>query len=271
MVQSVLGAKSLKEGQLGTNFTAWLKILDVPLFILPGILCFVLFPTLENPDEAYMTMVSELLPSGMVGLIVTVLMAALISTIASALNSLGAIVTLDIYVRRFKPAASQRQVVSFGRWVALVGSVVSVFLASLISKAQGMDLFSLFQSILSFLAPPISAVFIVGVCWKRASSLAANVTLIFGTLVSLGIGFCFLSGFPSTQAWPHFLLLSFLIFAGLCLLMVGVTLVDKTTEREPSEMSLRSEDSKSADLEKSVKTAWLLLGITMVCLYIVFN
>ncbi|MFW5831445.1 MAG: SLC5 family protein, partial [Prolixibacteraceae bacterium] len=89
MVQSVLGAKNLKQGQLGANFTAWLKILDVPIFYLPGILCFVLYPGLSDPNEAYMTMVTRTLPVGMVGLIMAVLIAALVSTIDSALNSLS--------------------------------------------------------------------------------------------------------------------------------------------------------------------------------------
>ena len=87
MVQSVLGAKNLKEGQLGANFIGWLKILDVPLFILPGIVCYVLFPQLKNPDEAYMTMVTQLFPAGLRGLIIVVLIAALISTIGSAYSS----------------------------------------------------------------------------------------------------------------------------------------------------------------------------------------
>ena len=65
MVQPVLAARNLNEGQLGTNFTGWLKILDVPLYILPGVICLALFPTLENPDEAYLTMVENLFPVGM--------------------------------------------------------------------------------------------------------------------------------------------------------------------------------------------------------------
>ncbi len=99
MVQSVLGAKSLKQGQLGANFTGWLKILDVPLFILPGILCYVLFPDLDDPDKAYMTMVTELFPPGMQGLVMAVLIAALVSTVDSALNALSTVFTMDIYVK----------------------------------------------------------------------------------------------------------------------------------------------------------------------------
>ena len=67
MVQPVLAAKNLKEGQKGANFTGWLKILDVPLYILPGILCLALYPELANPDEAYMTMVTNLFPTGGLG------------------------------------------------------------------------------------------------------------------------------------------------------------------------------------------------------------
>ncbi|HTN35943.1 MAG TPA: hypothetical protein VL053_02655, partial [Arachidicoccus sp.] len=84
MVQTVLGARNLEQGQLGANFIGWLKILDVPLFILPGILCFVLFPHLKNPDEAYLVMVTQLFPEGMKGLIIVVLIAALVSNIGSA-------------------------------------------------------------------------------------------------------------------------------------------------------------------------------------------
>ena len=81
MVQPVLAAKSLKQGQLGANLTGWLKILDVPLYIVPGIICFALFPTLQNPDEAYMTLVTNLFPVGMVGMVMAVLTAAMVSTV----------------------------------------------------------------------------------------------------------------------------------------------------------------------------------------------
>jgi len=83
MVQSVLGARSLEQGQLGANFIGWLKILDVPLFIIPGVLCYILYPHLSNPDEAYLTLVTRLFPPGMRGLIIVVLIAALVGNIGS--------------------------------------------------------------------------------------------------------------------------------------------------------------------------------------------
>ena len=99
MVQSVLGAKSLKQGQLGASFIGWLKILDVPLFILPGVICFVLYPHLANPDAAYLTLVTNIFPMGMKGLIIVVLMAALIGNVGSSLNSVSTVYTMDIYLK----------------------------------------------------------------------------------------------------------------------------------------------------------------------------
>src|SRR6185312_4784518 len=101
MVQSVLGARSLEQGQLGANFIGWLKILDVPLFILPGVLCYILYPHLHNPDEAYLTLVTRLFPAGMRGLIIVVLIAALVGNIGSSLNSVSTVFTMDIYIRKF--------------------------------------------------------------------------------------------------------------------------------------------------------------------------
>lgn len=97
MVQPVLAAKDLSEGQKGANFTGWLKILDVAIYIIPGIVCFALWKTgffgnmTIEADNAYMTLVSSLFPVGMVGLVLAVLTAALISTIGSALNALSTV------------------------------------------------------------------------------------------------------------------------------------------------------------------------------------
>ena len=101
MVQSVLGARDLKQGQLGANFIGWLKILDVPLFIIPGVLCYILYPHLSNPDEAYLTLVTRLFPPGMRGLIIVVLIAALVGNIGSSLNSVSTVFTMDIYIKKY--------------------------------------------------------------------------------------------------------------------------------------------------------------------------
>lgn len=271
MVQSVLGAKSLKQGQLGANFTGWLKILDVPLFIIPGMICLVLFPALADPTEAYMTMVSNLLPPGMVGLIVTVLMAALISTIASALNSLSTLLMLDVYVKRIKPQATRKEIVFKGRITTLIGAVISIMLSLLIATMRDMDLFSFFQAILGFLAPPITTVFLVGVIWRRATSRAANIVLGVGTIISLGIGYCFLNQIPNADFWPHFLFLSFLIFAGLSVLMILISKLTGSDGTVSTMPTLKETYQTHVKIAPIVKWAWGLLIVAMIALYIIFN
>ncbi|MEJ5995013.1 sodium/solute symporter [Pedobacter sp. Du54] len=269
MVQSVLGAKNLKEGQLGANFIGWLKILDVPLFILPGIICFVLYPQLKNPDEAYLTMVTQLFPAGLKGLIIVVLIAALISTIGSALNSLSTVFTMDIYVKRYKPNASPTTIKKTGRWVVLVGSLISIFITIGIDSIKGLNLFDVFQSVLGFIAPPMSAVFLFGVLWNKTTTRAANFVLIFGTLFSLGTGVLYLWVFPNgTYNWPHFLLLSFYIFAFLSILAFFITITDKAGQKNHQAL-LKIDLSAKPDFQ--VKFLWVLLILVMVALYIFFN
>jgi SSS family solute:Na+ symporter len=270
MVQSVLGAKNLQQGQLGANFTGWLKIFDVALFIIPGIACFVLFPGLNDPDEAYMTMVTRLFPVGMTGLIMAVLIAALISTIDSALNSLSTVFTMDIFVKKYKPGATQKDIIYIGRLVTVIGAVLAIFLTLAIDSIKGLKLFDIFQAILGFLAPPMAVVFLFGVLWKKTTTRAANVALTAGTIISLGTGVFYLWIFPSEKYafWPHFLLVSFLLFLVIAFITYVVTRLDSTAT---------GNDQKSLDYGKislpgkKILIPWILLILTMTGLYIFFN
>lgn len=269
MVQSVLGAKSLKQGQLGANFIGWLKILDVPLFILPGIVCFVLFPELKNPDEAYMTMVTQLFPTGMRGLIIVVLIAALISTIGSALNSLSTVFTMDIYVKKYAPNASQKSIVKTGRMVVLVGSLLSIIVTLGINSIKGLNLFDIFQSILGFIAPPMSVVFLFGVLWNKTTTRAANFALTVGTILSMGTGVLYLWVFPNTTyEWPHFLLLSFYIFVVLAVITYIISIFDKKGQSDHKSLLKIADEAKP---DKQVKILWVILSLVMIALYVFFN
>lgn len=274
MVQPVLAAKNLREGQIGTNFTGWLKILDVALYILPGIICFALFKdTLQNPDEAYLTMVENLFPVGMVGLVFAVLTACLVSTIGSALNALSTVFTMDIYVKRFRPDASQRRINYVGRLVTVIGAVIAIVLTVAIDSIKGLNLFNVFQSVLGFIAPPMATVFLLGVFWKKASARGANLTLTAGTAFCLLVGVLYL--WP--PAWlttlltnngivmPHFMMLSFYLFVILMVAMMVVSLLDKKSERHDIPRPIHE------DTGMFVKVAWFALVVVMVSLYIFFN
>ena len=198
IVQRVLGAKNVRHGQLGCVFTAFLKVLPPFIFMLPGIICFALHPGLEDQDTAFMVMVSNYMPPGMVGLVIAVLIAAMISTVDSGLNSFSTVFTLDIYVRRFRPDAQPREVKNIGRVVTLLVAVFSMFLA-LWFNTLDKDLFNLFQGIIAFVAPPMAAVFLIAVLWRRATASAALWTLVVGSVVSVGAGICHLEDWPAAS------------------------------------------------------------------------
>ncbi len=267
MVQPVLAAKDLREGQLGTNFTGWLKILDVALYILPGIICFALFgDTLKNPDEAYLTMVENLFPVGMVGLVFAVLTACLVSTIGSALNALSTVFTMDIYVKRFNPNASQRRINYVGRIVTVIGAAIAIVLTVAIDSIKGLNLFNVFQSVLGFIAPPMAAVFVLGIFWRRTTTRAANFALTIGTVFCLVVGVLYLWPPEWLQfPWPHFMMLSFELFVILAVCMAIISLTDSDKKHYEIPAPIHKEYSKLA------VGLWIALAIVMICLYIYFN
>jgi len=269
MVQSVLGAKNLEQGQLGVNFIGWLKVLALPLFIIPGILCYVLFPGLKDPNEAYMTMVTSLFPPGMNGLVIVVLIAVLVGTIGSSLNALSTVFTTDVYVKRIHPAATNAQVIKTGRITVVAGCIFAVLVALAIDNIKGLNLFDIFQSVLGFIAPSLSVVFLLSVFWKRTTKKAVNSILSYGSAFSLGTGVVYLWILTPDKYhfWPHYLLLSFYIFAILFIAAIVISLADGSPQTNGQKMI-------SADMPVTsarVKILFTLLGIAIVCLYIFFN
>lgn len=270
MVQSVLGAKNLEQGQLGVSFIGWLKILSLPLFIITGILCYVLFPGLKDPNEAYMTMVTNLFPPGMNGLVIVVLIAVLVGTIGSSLNSLSTVFTMDIYVKKINPKATNKEIINMGRWVVVVGCIFAIVVVLAIDNIKGLNLFDVFQSVLGFIAPPLSVVFLLTVFWKRTTRKAVNFTLSIGSIISLGTGICYLWIFPSANYafWPHYLVLSFLIFMVLLVLAILISLLDKS----PSIYVVNAQHQANVEQPtKRVWISWAALAVIMIGLYIFFN
>jgi SSS family solute:Na+ symporter len=228
-----------------------------------------LHPDLDDPDYAYMTMVTDLLPTGMVGLIVAVLIAALVSTIDSGLNSFSTVFTLDIYCRSFRPHANTREIVWVGRVVTAVAALIAVACA-LAMDTVARNLFDLLQSIIAYLAPPMAAVFVVGIAWKRATPAAALAVLVLGTIISLATGFCQLTDWPNPDFWPHYMLLSFYLFAGLVGLMIFVSVL---TGRPPSggELPILGGACARSQAGGLVWVMWGLLAAIMAGLYVFFN
>ncbi len=272
IVQRALGAKSLKEAQKGILFTSYLKILVPIIFFLPGIVCVALYPDLEDPDSAFMTMVVNHLPSGMIGLIVSVLLAALISTVNSMLNSASTIFTLDIYKNVSKTPKSQNHLQRVGQVVTGLVAFLGLFIAYGLSAVKGMNLFDLINSIFSFLSPSLAVVFLLGITWKKSSRTAAYYTLVLGNIPCIIIGVLYLAGWPSKEFWPHFLMLSFYLFAGLLLFMVFLSYWFPDKERI-SWPTLRETylDSAGNSGIRNLWIGWAGLAVIMGFLYVIFN
>ena len=202
IVQRVLSGKDQKEARRGTIFGAYLKMLPVFLFLIPGMIAFALTKkpdsaigaqlaaallpdaatgALQNPDLAFPMLVNTLLPVGLKGVVICGILAALMSSLASLYNSSAMLYTIDIYKRRH-PDTDEKKLVRIGR-IATVVVVVLGVLWIFVIQAMGKSLYDYIQSIQSLLAPAIAAVFLLGVCWKKTSPKAGMWTLIAGLVL----------------------------------------------------------------------------------------
>ena len=217
-----------------------------------------------------MTMVTNLFPPGMNGLVIVVLIAVLVGTIGSSLNSLSTVFTMDVYAKKINPNATNKEIIKVGRLTVIAGCAFAVMMALAIDNIKGLNLFDVFQSVLGFIAPPLSVVFLLTVYWKRTTRKAVNFTLSAGSAFSLGVGATYLwiltpDKFPY---WPHYLLLSFYIFAFLFIVAILISLLDKSPEiYKPNVEQVRN----TLKPTRRVKIAWTMLCVVMVLLYIIFR
>lgn len=182
VVQRTLGARSIDHGRWGALMAGFIKLAFLFLFIFPGVMALTLYDDLDNPDTVFPTLVFDLLPVGLRGLIIAAVIAAITSTVDSILNSASTIVTMD-FVKTLKPETSDRGLVLIGRISTVVALVVAIIWAPFI--AQFDTLYEYLQSVLSYLVPPVVAVFLMGIAWKRVNATAAFLTLV--VLQPLGV------------------------------------------------------------------------------------
>ncbi|MDR0908048.1 MAG: sodium:solute symporter [Rikenellaceae bacterium] len=199
IVQRVLSGKNQKEARRGTIFGAYLKLLPVFLFLIPGMIAFALHQkyvgagsgflpmladgTTVNSDAAFPTLVAKLLPAGVKGLVVCGILAALMSSLASLFNSSAMLFTIDFY-KRFKPQTPEKRLVVIGQ-IATVVIVVLGILWIPIMKSVGNVLYTYLQDVQSVLAPGIAAAFLLGITWKRTSAKGGMWGLIVGMVIGL--------------------------------------------------------------------------------------
>ena len=188
IVQRVLAAKDEKNARLGPLFCAFLKIFPVFLFVLPGVICVALVQNNafhgdapQTAADTYTFMLTHLLPVGLKGLVAAALLAAAMQTCSAALNSTATLVAYDLF-KRYKPAVEDHQLVFIGKLTIVVGTVLAIIASPIFGHYT--TIFEGINKLISYVSPPVTAVFLLGIFWKRASSRAALITLIAG--IALG-------------------------------------------------------------------------------------
>ncbi|WP_053971278.1 sodium:solute symporter [Mangrovimonas sp. ST2L15] len=256
IVQRVLSGKNLKESRRGTIFGAYLKLLPVFLFLIPGMIAFAIhqqsvgaggegfLPFLENgnpnADAAFPTMVAKLLPAGVKGLVVCGILAALMSSLASLFNSSAMLFTIDFY-KKIRPNTPEKKLVTIGQIATLVIVILGILWIP-IMRSVGDVLYTYLQDVQSVLAPGIAAAFLLGITWKRTTAQGGMWGLISGLVIGLtrlGAKVYYTNNLDAADSVFKYLFfdLNWLFFCGwmflFCILIVvGVSMMTKAPSPE---------------------------------------
>ena len=254
IVQRVLSGKNEKESRRGTIFGAYLKLLPVFLFLIPGMIAFALhqkyagdggfLPLLAdgtpNADAAFPTLVAKILPAGVKGLVVCGILAALMSSLASLFNSSAMLFTIDFW-KRLKPETSEKSLVRIGQTATVVIVILGILWIP-IMRSVGNVLYNYLQDVQSVLAPGIAAAFLLGITWKRASAKGGQWGLLSGIIIGLtrlGAKVYYSNATDAGDSWFKAVFYDFnwLFFCGVmlvvcCLIVIIVSLCTEAPEEK---------------------------------------
>jgi SSS family solute:Na+ symporter len=252
IIQRALGAKDIREAQKGIVLAAFLKLLMPVIIVLPGIAAAALAPNLARPDEAYPHLMA-MLPTGILGLVFAALIAAIVASMGSKINSIATIFTMDVY-RPLRPQTSQQRLVLIGRITAVVALIVAILSAKPLLGSFDQA-FQYIQEFTGFFTPGICVIFLLGMFWERCTATGALVAAIASAVLSFALKFL----------WPS---LPFMDRVGLVFLAcfgVAVVLSLLQTRRDPAlRVELKQIDySTSAGFNLSA----LVISAILIALY----
>ena len=247
IVQRVLSARDEGHAKSGAIFAGFLKLLPVFLLVVPGLIAFALYRGLFqvdaagkviNGDIAFPTLIVNLLPTGLVGMMIAALLAALMGGMASVINSASTLVTLDFY-KKLRPQASERQLVNFGRAATAVMVVLGMLWVPLIPYMSS-QLYLYLQSVQAYISPPIAACFILGILWPRLNGAGALASLLTGFVLGAArfiMEILVKTGRAPDAAWVrclvgvNFLHYAIFMFAVCSAVLVAVSFLGPAPER----------------------------------------
>ncbi|XP_030671070.1 sodium/glucose cotransporter 1 isoform X3 [Nomascus leucogenys] len=253
IVQRCLSAKNMSHVKAGCTLCGYLKLLPMFIMVMPGMISRILYTdkiACVVPSEcekycgtkvgctniAYPTLVVELMPNGLRGLMLSVMLASLMSSLTSIFNSASTLFTMDIYTK-VRKRASEKELMIAGRLFILVLIGISIAWVPIVQSAQSGQLFDYIQSITSYLGPPIAAVFLLAIFWKRVNEPGAFWGLILGFLIGIsrmitefayGTGSCMEpSNCPTIICGVHYLYFAIILFAISVITIVVISLLTK--------------------------------------------
>ena len=262
IVQRVLSAQNETQARRGTIFGAYLKLLPIFMFFIPGLIAFAMTKSgqlsYDSSDQVFPTLVRELLPSGMRGLVAGGLLAALMSSLSSVFNSCSTLFTMDIY-KKLKPNASEKKLVVVGRIATGIIVISGILWIPLMKVVSSGGLYQYLQSVQAYIAPPIAAVFLLGIFWNRINSRGALAALVGGFSagmfrLALEINKANLSGFLYDFADLNFLYFAIFSFLACIALMITVSLLNPAPDLNRISGLTYATTSKN-DLKES-KNSW---------------
>jgi SSS family solute:Na+ symporter len=222
----VLAARDEKQARLGPLFCAFIKILPVFFFVLPGVICvglvqrgFFLGEGPETARDTYTFMITHMLPIGLKGLVTAAMLAAAMQTCSAALNSTATLFAYDIF-KRYRPQTTDHQLVVIGKVTTVVATVLSIVSSPLFEHYK--TIFEGLNVLICYIAPPITAVFLLGVFWRRASGKAAYLTMVVGALLG-GVIFV-LDWYKDITGWNlNYMMAAFYlcVFCGLLMIVAS--------------------------------------------------
>jgi len=290
IVQRTLAANNITIGRRGAIFGAYLKLLPILIFLVPGIIAYAL--TIQNPevfsvidpdtgleraDRAFPMLVTTLLPVGLKGLVAGGLMAALMSSLASVFNSCSTIFTIDIY-KQISPNKSELFLVNVGKLATVVIVVLGIAWIPIMEKIGGGVMYQYLQNVQAYIAPPVTTVFLLGIIWKRVNAQAAIVTLFSGLfLLILRLGSeiasnegIIIDGFLYEFASINFSYMAIWMFLFSVALCISVSLMTSEPDYKRIEGlsygTLTESDRISS--EKSYSTIDIILSLVLVLIVV---
>jgi len=244
IVQRCLAGKNEKEARRGTIFAAYLKLLPFFIFLIPGLIAYALHAQgklqLEDTNAAFPTMVKAIMPVGLRGVLAGGLLAALMSSLASVYNACSTLFTMDIY-QKIKPEASGKELVKVGRIATGVVVLLGMAWIPMMGKIDS-GLYNYLQSVQSYLAPPIAAVFLLGVFFKRLNAQGAYSAMVIGFILGLAklTLQIFRTDLPAGGIFYQFATINFLYFCiYLFLFSIGIMVTVSLLTPKPSEVQIQ--------------------------------